>query len=421
MMPSRFTLSFLTLALGAVSSAAMAVPYAFEARQEAMGGTGVASARYLSAPPYNPARLAFAKADDDVGILLPVVGAEVYDQDDLSGQVDDLSDNYDEYRDAYDAYQANGSAENQARLQQLNDQTTGQLQDLAGDSGYARAGAAMVVAMPFEALSVAVVANGYADLQAFADINQADFAEQDLGNGLVLTLPTDQDNVQSRAIAMGAMVSEFGVSLAKSFDADGMRWSVGVTPKAQKLKVLNYVANAVDGDFGDITDDQYQSSENGFNLDAGVAASWENGWDAGLAIKNLVKRDLDAPLTNGVQATYELSTVPTAGVSYRWGQLLFNADADLLAQKRFTDLSGTYASFDAGEDDLQMMAVGAEWDLWQWAQLRAGYRHDLKDNLDDALSAGLGISPGDLFHLDLAGTYAGNNQFGGAIQTSLTF
>ena len=73
------------------------------------------------------------------------------------------------------------------------------------------------------------------------------------------------------------------------------------------------------------------------------------------------------------------------------------------------------------EDDLQMMAVGAEWDLWQWAQLRAGYRHDLKDNLDDALSAGLGISPGDLFHLDLAGTYAGNNQFGGVVQTSFTF
>ncbi len=73
MMPSRFTLSFLTLALGAVSSAAMAVPYAFEARQEAMGGTGVASARYLSAPLYNPARLGFSTADDDVGILLPVV------------------------------------------------------------------------------------------------------------------------------------------------------------------------------------------------------------------------------------------------------------------------------------------------------------------------------------------------------------
>lgn len=412
MMPSRFTLSFLTLALGAVSSAAMAVPYAFEARQEAMGGTGVASARYLSAPLYNPARLAFAKADDDVGILLPVVGAEVYDKDDLSGQVDDLSDSYDAYQNAYDAYQANPSAENAAALQAANNKAIGELTDLSGDSGYARAGAGLVVAMPFDALSVAVMANGYADVQAFADIN---------ANDLTGMLPTDESQVQSRAIAMGAGVSEFGVTLAKVFEAEGMRWSVGITPKSQELRVLNYVANAVDGDFDDITDDQYQASENGFNLDAGVAASWENGWDAGLAIKNLVKRDLDAPLTNGVQATYELSTVPTAGVSYRWGQLLFNADADLLAQKRFTDLSGTYASFDAGEDDLQMMAVGAEWDLWQWAQLRTGYRHDLKDNLDDALSAGLGISPGDLFHLDLAGTYAGNNQFGGVIQTSLTF
>ena len=412
MMPSRFTLSFLTLALGAVSSAAMAVPYAFEARQEAMGGTGVASARYLSAPLYNPARLAFSKADDDVGILLPVVGAEVYDKDDLSGQVDDLSDSYDAYQNANDAYQANPSAENAAALQAANNKAIGELSDLSGDSGYARAGAGVVVALPFEALSVAVMANGYADVQAFADIN---------ANDLTGMLPTDESQVQSRAIAMGAGVSEFGVTLAKVFEAEGMRWSVGITPKSQELRVLNYVANAVDGDFDDITDDQYQASENGFNLDAGVAASWDNGWDAGLSIKNLVKRDLDAPLTNGVQATYELSTVPTAGVSYRWGQLLFNADADLLAQKRFTDLSGTYASFDAGEDDLQMMALGAEWDLWQWAQLRAGYRHDLKDNLDDSLSAGLGISPGDLFHLDLAGTYAGNNQFGGVIQTSLTF
>ena len=412
MMPSRFTLSFLTLALGAISSTAMAAPYAFEARQEAMGGTGVASARYLSAPLYNPARLAFAKADDDVGILLPVVGAEVYDKDDLSGQVDDLSDSYDAYQNAYDAYQANPSAENAAALQAANNKAIGELTDLSGDSGYARAGAGLVVAMPFDALSVAVMANGYADVQAFADIN---------ANDLTGMLPTDESQVQSRAIAMGAGVSEFGVTLAKVFEAEGMRWSVGITPKSQELRVLNYVANAVDGDFDDITDDQYQASENGFNLDAGVAASWENGWDAGLAIKNLVKRDLDAPLTNGVQATYELSTVPTAGVSYRWGQLTFNGDADLLAQKRFTDLSGTYASFDAGEDDLQMMALGAEWDLWQWAQLRAGYRHDLKDNLDDSLSAGLGISPGDLFHLDLAGTYAGNNQFGGVVQTSLTF
>ena len=411
-MTCRFSLSLLTLALGAISSTTMAAPYAFEARQEAMGGTGVSSVRYLSAPLYNPARLAFSKADDQVGVLLPVVGAEVYDKDDLSGQVDDLSDSYDAYQNAYDANQANPSAENAAALQAANDKAIGELTDLSGDSGYARAGAGLVVAMPFDALSVAVMANGYADVQAFADIN---------ANDLTGMLPTDESQVQSRAIAMGAGVSEFGVTLAKVFEAEGMRWSVGVTPKSQELRVLNYVANAVDGDFDDITDDQYQASENGFNLDAGVAASWENGWDAGLAIKNLVKRDLDAPLTDGVKATYELSTVPTAGVSYRWGQLTFNGDADLLAQKRFTDLSGTYASFDAGEDDLQMMALGAEWDLWQWAQLRAGYRHDLKDNLDDSLSAGLGISPGDLFHLDLAGTYAGNNQFGGVIQTSLTF
>jgi hypothetical protein len=97
------------------------------------------------------------------------------------------------------------------------DQLVGQLTDLSGDSGYARAGAGMVVAIPFEALSVAVMANGYADLQAFADINANDLTGQ---------LPTDESQVQSRAIAMGAGVSEFGVTLAKA-SSRMCHWSVG--------------------------------------------------------------------------------------------------------------------------------------------------------------------------------------------------
>ena len=59
----------------------LAGPYAFNARQDAMGGAGVSSANYLSAPFYNPALLALSDDSDQVGLLLPVVGAAVRPDD----------------------------------------------------------------------------------------------------------------------------------------------------------------------------------------------------------------------------------------------------------------------------------------------------------------------------------------------------
>ena len=74
-----------------------ATPFAFNARNDAMGGTGVASANYLAAAFYNPALMTRSDASDDVGLLLPVVGAELFDPDDLRNQADDFMDTYDAF------------------------------------------------------------------------------------------------------------------------------------------------------------------------------------------------------------------------------------------------------------------------------------------------------------------------------------
>ena len=58
-----------------LSTAAAAAPQYFEARNTAMGGTGVASSRYLSAGLANPALLTQFGEGDDFGLLLPAVGA----------------------------------------------------------------------------------------------------------------------------------------------------------------------------------------------------------------------------------------------------------------------------------------------------------------------------------------------------------
>lgn len=52
-----------------------------EARGDAMGGTGVASTGYGSAPMINPVLLTKAKLDDGIRVVLPSAGIQVMDKD----------------------------------------------------------------------------------------------------------------------------------------------------------------------------------------------------------------------------------------------------------------------------------------------------------------------------------------------------
>ena len=69
-----------------------------EARNDAMGGTGVASANYGSGVLINPALLAKAKPDDDITLIVPSIGAQISDKDDLRNKIDDISDDVNNYR-----------------------------------------------------------------------------------------------------------------------------------------------------------------------------------------------------------------------------------------------------------------------------------------------------------------------------------
>ncbi|EMW7065541.1 conjugal transfer protein TraF, partial [Salmonella enterica] len=55
----------------------------FEARNDAMGGTGVASSHYGVAPLANPALLTKHDSRDDFSLLLPSVGVQFSDPDDI--------------------------------------------------------------------------------------------------------------------------------------------------------------------------------------------------------------------------------------------------------------------------------------------------------------------------------------------------
>jgi hypothetical protein len=77
-------------------------------------------------------------------------------------------------------------------------------------------------------------------------------------------------------IALGASVTDFGLSLARSFDYNDVKWSVGASPKIQRIDMINYVA-AANSDFDNFDSDQYTETKTTFNLDTGVTAEWQNG------------------------------------------------------------------------------------------------------------------------------------------------
>lgn len=62
----------------------------------------MASANYGSGVLINPALLAKAKPEDSVTVILPAVGAQITDKDNLQDEIDEISDKIDYYDEVVD-------------------------------------------------------------------------------------------------------------------------------------------------------------------------------------------------------------------------------------------------------------------------------------------------------------------------------
>ncbi|MBA1035360.1 conjugal transfer protein TraF, partial [Escherichia coli] len=93
MMKKHITRTLVASAVLFSFNSAAATSYS-EARNDAMGGTGVASSHYGVAPLANPALLTKAGPDDDFSLLLPSVGAQLSDPDNITDNADRISDDW---------------------------------------------------------------------------------------------------------------------------------------------------------------------------------------------------------------------------------------------------------------------------------------------------------------------------------------
>lgn len=381
----------LALSGGYISSINAGQQY-FLSQSDAMGGTGVASAHYLSAPLLNPALLARFSNSDSVGLLLPAVGAQIDDSNDNIDTINTAADLIDELN----SYNSN-SPQARATAQQL----ANELEQLDNAKIPVQVGLAAVLAVPNNTLSFALFSNTYLDLQVATDISEDDI------NALRGFNPTGVNELDSTVTLRGVGVTDLGVSLASKFELGNTNVYLGVSPKMQAIGFYQYTDSIADFDASNLEKDGTMDDNTAFNVDAGFVIEPNKYFTFGLVAKNMLEQQV---INSANNLSYKIKPQITTGFALHSTWLTAAVDIDVTQSNT---LSNKHPS--------QYARLGAEMDALGWLQFRGGFRYDLEENSSNQITFGMGFSPFNVIHVDLTGMLSEDETYGFVAQTSLTF
>jgi hypothetical protein len=418
MTENRLTKLSLAIGLSIATTSAMASPQTFmSSRSFAMGGTGVAVAHPAAAGASNPAMMAAEHHDwsDDFGLILPSVNARFADEEETIDQIDDIQDSIDRF-DELDR----SSSEQEAR------QTAGelrqQLNDFDRDTVRIDAGLGIALAVPTDSISLGFFTNGNlrATVRGEFDEDDDQFLENLETGSQTDLINADLDDLKSRGSVLASAVTEIGISLATTLDLQNdSQLQIGVSPKYVQLRTFQYTETVSGFEDDDFDNDENETDKSGFNLDVGAAYAFgsRNQWNAGVVVKNLIPMELDSAANRDEEEerTLELNPMVTAGIAHKGDFHVVTAEVDLTKKEAF-----------GYEDDTQWLALGAEFDAFRYAQLRAGVRQNLASNDDNdgieedtQFTAGIGLSPFGA-RLDI-GALVSDADVGAAIELGAAF
>ena len=282
--------------------------YRTEARSDAMGGTGVAAGSYGSGALINPALLAKSKPEDDVTVILPSVGVQVTDEDNLQDEIDTINDKINHYKDVVDSLTPIEVITNP--LGSIN-QFRGAAKDLAdeldylkGKTAHATAGAGIAVSIPNDVLSVAFMAKGYAHGRVSSSIDQQDIdylrgiqRSDAVAAGVALDAALNGTDQITKTLTLRRLVGR------RLCPTTVLRWPVSsilaafrfplASRRSCKNRLYNYTTSIYDYDSNKWNDSRYRTDDTGFNVDAGIAADFGENWTVGVSGQNLMSRDID--------------------------------------------------------------------------------------------------------------------------------
>lgn len=379
--------SYLSLVVGIAAAQGVMAGETFNGKLNGVGRT-TASADFLSAS-VNPALTTRYHESDDFGFNINA-GLLASDKDDLVDTADKISDLLEELENKIaNAVATPGDVFN----------ITDKMNELNGKTMSTQMGASINLGIPNQFLSATLVVNTSVKLGAGFNYNTQDEAYL---LDAVVTGDDELDDLQSTVNAQGYAITEVGIALGRVFDLPAIgEIGLGITPKMQRIDLIDYSATPKDFDDSDFDADQYTTEETKFNLDIGATKTFGNNIYTAIAVENVIP----VKMTSKTNIDFKLNPTFVTAFGYDNGFLAVGIDIDLNARKGFGRLG-----------DNQYARAGIELDAWRWAQLRVGFQHDLKGNDEDLVTAGIGLSPFDMINLDIAGMYGSDNTYGAALQ-----
>ncbi|QIA64573.1 conjugal transfer protein TraF [Vibrio astriarenae] len=379
-----------TLAMSVALGLPLVANATVDSRSFAMGGTGVASATYLTSSIHNPALASQYGDSDNFGMIFPTFSARVHDSSDMVDTIDRFDDAFMRWED--DIWGGNPDAD-PSEWQNI-------LRELQGEVLTAEASTGIIIAIPNKYLSTNFFALLNANVIGVPLVDERDF-NPDIN---------DPDDLHSSVYALGGATLDVGLTFAKQFDWFDKPLHLGISPKMQQMLSLGYGESVNDFEDDDFDFDD-ANTEAAFNMDIGAAYELTDKWNLAFSARNLISRELETNEYLGQTSTYVIKPEYVVGASYDRGWYTLTTDVDLTSKEYFKeiDYKTQYARF------------GAELDAWRWAQIRVGYAHSMTDHADDVVTAGLGLKPFGLFGLDLSGSYGTDNNYGISAQMILHF
>lgn len=368
-----------------------------DSRSVSMGDTGAASSDYMSAVFSNPALAAMRPADAHFGAVLPFVSGNYSDKDNLISKISDFQDLTSGMGDEYSKSGRNSiSKEEQAQWEH-------ELADIMKAKNGVSANLTSGVALSFPygenftntlfvKTDISVKAKQHVDPK---EVDLDKFIKNKVASNNAYGFK-DSD-VALRAVA----VTDLGVSIARHIKMPYGEFYVGFTPKMQQIAATGYDADVDTFDVGDFKPLDDVVKETKYNFDAGMAYSYDD-FTVGYYAHNIMKRELNVDVDDHIEK-YHVDPSHVIGVAYNGLGFTATADLDLVPVKTAFGEKTKYAKF------------GVEYNLKNWAQIRAGYKADLIGD-QDVQSLGFGFKPFGKIGIDVAAQKIGEDNYGGSLQ-----
>lgn len=369
--------------LSLVSASVLAAP-SYDARTMGRGGVGLTLGEHEQALS-NPALInQFDDSDDfavqlGFGVLASDKEGLLDDLDELEGTLEDLE-----------------NCTNPCLSPNPND-VADQMEEMDDKPVRLDASASLLVSIPNSVVPLALMARSTANAGVSMDY--------DPGDRLILFSPTfDQEDLQSEVISTAVQIDEIGIVLGQTVG----RTQLGATLKKQDITLLYDVQRVGSFDPEDILDSNNTEEDSAMNVDLGVRHLL--GESGRFSIAGTVDNLISHTVEGRAGVDYKLEPVATVAAGYH--STLLKAEASMELNKR--------AGF-ALVGESQFAGVGVEFSAGRHAHLRAGYRTDLNDEVEDTLTLGVGISPFDVLSLDLAAVKGEGDTYGAALQLGVKF